>query len=53
MGPVISAIQTLVASVGNGNSGGDITIPVILDGNILDTVVVNAANRKNLRTGGR
>jgi hypothetical protein len=55
MGPVITAIQTLVGAVANnnGNSGGDITIPIILDGNILDTVVVNASNRKNLRTGGR
>jgi phage-related protein len=53
MGPVIAAIQTLVGTVANGNAGGDITIPVILDGNILETVVVNAASRKNLRTGGR
>ena len=52
MTPILLAIQQLVAKIGNGEQG-DITIPIILDGNILDTVVVNAGTRKALRTGGR
>lgn len=53
MAPIIMAIQQLVSKVGNNENGGDITIPIILDGNILDTVIVSANSRKALRTGGR
>jgi phage-related protein len=55
MGPIVSAIQMLTGALANANpqGGGDITIPIILDGNILDTVIVRASDRKNLRTGGR
>jgi hypothetical protein len=53
MTPIVVAIQQLVAKVGTNENTGDITIPIILDGNILDTVVVSAGTRKALRTGGR
>ncbi len=33
--------------------GGDILIPVYLDGNLLDQVIVSAQERKNMRSNGR
>ena len=32
---------------------GDIVIPVYLGGTLLDEVIVNASQRRNLRSGGR
>lgn len=43
-------ISTIAQSVALAN-GGDITIPVILDGNMLDKVIVTAQQRQNLRSG--
>ena len=37
----------------NGQSGGDIVIPVYLGGTMLDEVIVDAQQRMNLRSGGR
>ena len=37
----------------NGQSAGDIVIPVYLGGNLLDEVIVDAQQRMNLRSGGR
>lgn len=54
MTPILLSIQQLITTLANNKAdAGDITIPVILDGNILDTVIVTANNRKALRTGGR
>jgi len=36
-----------------GAGGGDIVIPVILDGNELERVIVTAEQRRNARNGGR
>lgn len=46
---IVEAISQGVAMA----SGGDITIPVYLDGNLLDTVIVTAQQRQNIRSGGR
>ena len=46
---IVDAIAQGVAMA----SGGDITIPVYLDGNILDNVIVTAQQRQNIRSGGR
>ena len=37
----------------NGQSGGDIVIPIYLGGTMLDEVIVDAQQRMNLRSGGR
>ena len=37
----------------NGQSGGDIVIPVYLGGTMLDELIVDAQQRMNLRSGGR
>lgn len=37
----------------SGLGGGDITIPVIIGGDRIDTLVVKAAQRANYRSGGR
>ena len=47
MDQIISAISASVTSA----SGGDITIPVILDGGMLDKVIVTAQQRQSLRSG--
>lgn len=54
MAPVVSAISQLVSVMANGNNGdnGDIVIPIYLDGNVLDSVIVGANDRHSLRTGG-
>ena len=49
----ITAAITDALSRMNGQSGGDIVIPVYLGGTMLDEVVVNAQQRMNLRSGGR
>ena len=46
---IVDAISQGVAMA----SGGDITIPVYLDGNLLDNVIVTAQQRQNIRSGGR
>ena len=43
-------ISTIAQSVALAN-GGDITIPISLDGNMLDRVIVTAQQRQNLRSG--
>lgn len=43
-------IATISQSVAMAN-GGDITIPISLDGNMLDKVIVTAQQRQNLRSG--
>ena len=43
-------ISTIAQSVSLAN-GGDITIPISLDGNMLDKVIVTAQQRQNLRSG--
>lgn len=43
-------ISTISQSVALAN-GGDITIPISLDGNMLDKVIVTAQQRQNLRSG--
>jgi hypothetical protein len=43
-------ISTIAQSVALAN-GGDITIPISLDGNMLDKVIVTAQQRQNLRSG--
>ena len=43
-------ISTISQSVAMAN-GGDITIPISLDGGILDKVIVTAQQRQNLRSG--
>lgn len=43
-------ISTIAQSVALAN-GGDITIPISLDGNMLDKVIVSAQQRQNLRSG--
>lgn len=47
MEQIISSISASVAAA----SGGDITIPVVLDGGILDRVIVTAQQRQNVRSG--
>lgn len=37
----------------SSNDGGDIVIPIYLDGTLLDEVIVTAQQRRNLRSGGR
>ena len=52
---VLNANQ-IVDAIANGvamASGGDITIPVYLDGNMLDQIIVTAQQRQNIRSGGR
>lgn len=44
-------ISTIAQSVALASGGGDITIPISLDGGILDTVIVTAQQRKSLRSG--
>lgn len=43
-------ISTIAQSVAMAN-GGDITIPISLDGNMLDKVIITAQQRQNLRSG--
>lgn len=43
-------ISTIAQSVALAN-GGDITIPISLDGSMLDKVIVSAQQRQNLRSG--
>ena len=43
-------IQTISASVAAA-SGGNITIPISLDGGLLDTIIVSAQQRQSLRSG--
>ena len=51
--PVLMAIQQLMGLLAQGQGqGGDITIPIYLDGSLLDEYVVSAADRKALRSGG-
>ena len=51
--PVLTAIQQLMnVLVSQGQSGGDITIPIYLDGSLLDEYVVTAQDRRTLRSGG-
>lgn len=52
--PVLTAIQQLMnVLVAQGqNGGGDITIPIYLDGSLLEDFVVTAQDRKALRSGG-
>lgn len=52
--PVLTAIQQLMSVlVAQGqNGGGDITIPIYLDGTLLEDFVVTAQDRKALRSGG-
>lgn len=52
--PVLAAIQQLMSVlVAQGqNGGGDITIPIYLDGSLLEDFVVTAQDRKALRSGG-
>ena len=47
-----SAISQQTAAL-SGIGGGDITIPVIIGGDRIDTLVVKAAQRANYRSGGR
>ena len=44
-------IATMAQSVALASGGGDITIPISLDGGILDTVIVTAQQRQSLRSG--
>ena len=44
-------ISTIAQSIALASGGGDITIPINLDGGILDTVIVTAQQRKSLRSG--
>ena len=37
----------------SGDGVGDITIPIYLDGTLLDEVIIGAQQRRNLRSGGR
>ena len=51
--PVLSAIQQLMSVlISQNQGGGDITIPIYLDGSMLDEYVITAQDRKALRTGG-
>ena len=45
-------VEAIAQGVAMAN-GGDITIPIILDGNMLDQVIVTAQQRQNVRSGGR
>jgi hypothetical protein len=47
-----SMIFDAVAAVGGG-FGGDITIPVYIGQRKIDTIVVEAVQRSNYRSGGR
>ena len=49
----IAGAITDVLSRMNGQSVGDIVIPVYLGGTMLDEVIVDAQQRMNLRSGGR
>lgn len=51
--PVLSAIQQLISTLltQGQNSGGDITIPIYLDGSLLDEYIVTAQDRRTLRSG--
>ena len=49
----ITGAITDVLSRMNGQSVGDIVIPVYLGGTMLDEVIVDAQQRMNLRSGGR
>lgn len=49
MEQIISSISASVAAA----SGGDIAIPIYLDGNMLDQIIVTAQQRQNIRSGGR
>lgn len=44
-------IATMAQSVALASGGGDITIPISLDGNMLDKVIITAQQRQNLRSG--
>ena len=49
---MLDAFRGALAEGGYG-SGGDITIPVYIGGELLDEVVVNANNRDTYRNNGR
>lgn len=44
-------ISTIAQSVAMAGGGGDITIPINLDGGMLDKVIVTAQQRQSLRSG--
>ena len=48
-GPIASAITAAL----NNADGGDITIPVYIGNEHIDTIVVKASQRVNYRSGGR
>lgn len=52
--PILTTLQQLMSIlVSQGqNGGGDITIPIYLDGRVLDEYVLTAQDRKTLRSGG-
>ena len=55
MQPLLTAIQQLIAVIQNGGSvgSGEISIPIYLGNELLDTYIINLQNRQVLRTGGR
>lgn len=53
LSPLILTLRQLVQQINEkGGGGGDITIPIYLDGNIIDKVVLSANDRRRLRSGG-
>ena len=48
---LLQQLMSLLVSQG-GQGGGDITIPIYLDGKLIDEYVLTAADRKALRSGG-
>lgn len=52
MGMIAKTVATAVEGV-TSQMGGDIIIPVYVGGDMLDTYVVTATDRKNYRSGGR
>lgn len=52
--PLESAIMRLISVLTSDQQGTqDITIPIYLDGGLLDSYIITAQDRKSLRTGGR
>ena len=45
--------DNIAQAVGNGRGAGDITIPVYIGNEKLDTIIVKAQQRANYRSGGR
>lgn len=54
LSPVLMLMQQLINTIASqqGKDTGDITIPIYLDGNIMDSYVVRAGSRNAFRTGG-